>query len=206
MPSCAGDEILAYELQPKSFSSDLVILKQSLREIMSEKLAFLVTVMALIFFMGYSAYASDVGTRENPVPMGSSVDLGDGWQITVLDVIPDATDIVLKENMFNKQPKAGDQFFLTMVAIKYTGSGSSTFNGGYRLRAVGPSSVGYSTFENNPGVIPDPLPSSDVFSGGVIKGYIGWEIKSSDASALEMYDKPLSFGNQANPIFMALYR
>jgi hypothetical protein len=172
---------------------------------MSEKLTFLVAIIVLIFLMGCSAYAADVGTRENPVPIGNSVDLGDGWQIAVVDVIPDATDIVLKENMFNKPPKAGDQFFLAMVAVKYTGSGSSTFNGGYRLRAVGPSAVGYSTFENNPGVIPDPLPNSDVFSGGVIKGYVGWEIKSSDANALEMYDKPLSFGNSNNPIFMALY-
>jgi hypothetical protein len=54
-------------------------------------------------------------------------------------------------------------------------------------------------------VIPDPLPNSDVFTGGAIEGNVGWEIKSSDANALEMYDKPLSIGTQGNPIFMALY-
>jgi len=64
------------------------------------------------------------------------------------------------------------------------GSGSYTFGGSYRLRAVGPLSVGYTTYGNNAGVIPDLLPDSELFSGGVVEGNIGWEIKSSDASAL----------------------
>jgi hypothetical protein len=70
---------------------------------------------------------------------------------------------------------------------------------------VGPSSVGYSTFENSPGVIPDPLPDSEVFSGGEIEGNVGWEIKSSDAYSLVMYDNPISFGDSNERIYMALY-
>jgi len=88
--------------------------------------------------------------------------------------------------------------------LKYTGSNSVSFDGRLRLRAVGPSSVGYSTFENSPGVIPNPLPDSEVFTGGVISGNIGWEIKSSDANALVMYDNPL-FGSKDNRVYMALY-
>jgi len=149
--------------------------------------------------------AQDVGTRENPVPIGTPVDLGDGWQIAVLSVIPDATNVVLKENQFNAPPEPGNQFFLARIQVKYTGSGSDTFGGGYRLQAVGPSSVGYSTFRNSAGVIPDPLPDSELFSGGVIEGNIGWEIKSSDASTLVMYDNPISFGDSKNRMYMALY-
>ena len=137
--------------------------------------------------------------------MGTTVNLSDGWQITVLSVIPDATNIVLKENTFNKQPKEGDQFFLAKVQAKYTGPNSTTFGGSYRLRAVGPSSIGYSTFANNPGVIPDPIPDSEVFTGGIIEGNVGWEIKSSDANALVMYDNPISFGGNNDRVFMALY-
>jgi len=145
------------------------------------------------------------GTRDNPIPIGTAVNLGDGWQIVVLSVAPSATNIVMGENSFNDPPKAGYQFFLARVRAKYTGAGSGTFGGGFRLRAVGPSSVGYSTFENSPGVIPDPLPNSEVFSGGVIEGNIGWEIKSSDASSLVMYDNPISFGGNEDRIYMALY-
>ena len=146
-----------------------------------------------------------MGTREDPIPVGTTVTLGDGWQITVQSVIPDATDIVLKENQFNKLPKSGDQFFIARVQAKYTGPNSATFSGSYRLRAVGPSSIGYSTFANNPGVIPDPIPESEVFTGGVIEGNVGWEIKSSDANALVMYDNPLSFGGNNDRMYMALY-
>lgn len=160
--------------------------------------------VALVALLSVASCA-DVGTRENPVSMGTTVDLGDGWQIKVVNVIPDATDIILKENMFNKQPKPGDQFFIATVEAKYTGSDSATFDGRFRLRAVGPSSVGYSTFENRPGVIPNPLPSSEVFTGGVISGNIGWEIKSSDANTLVMYDNPM-IGSKSNRVYMALYR
>lgn len=144
------------------------------------------------------------GTRENPIPMGTIVDLGDGWEVTVLSVVPNADNAVLQENQFNNPPKSGGQFFLAKVRATYKGSGSSTFRGSYRLRAVGPSSIGYSTFENNVGVIPDPLPDSEVFSGGSIEGYVGWEIRSGDADALVMYDSPLTFG-ETSRLYMALY-
>ncbi|HQF17660.1 MAG TPA: hypothetical protein PLI05_11435 [Methanotrichaceae archaeon] len=68
---------------------------------------------------------------------------------------------------------------------------------------MGPSAIGYSTFENYAGVIPDPLPDSEVFSGGSIEGNIAWQIKSSDAGSLVMYDSPL-FG-RSNRLYMALY-
>lgn len=145
------------------------------------------------------------GTRDDPIPIGTAVDLGDGWQIVVLDVIPSATKIVMGENPFNDPPEAGNQFFLAKVRAKYIGEGSDTFGGRFRLRVVGPSSIGYSTFENSPGVIPDPLPDSEVFSGGIIEGNIGWEVKSSDASSLVMYDSPISFGDNEDRIYMALY-
>jgi len=145
------------------------------------------------------------GTRDDPVPIGTTIDLGDAWQIRVLQVYPDATNMVLRENQFNDPPKPGNQFFIARVRAKYTGSGSDTFGGSYRLRAVGPSSVGYSTFENSPGAISDPLPDSEVFSGGVIEGNVGWEIKSSDASSLVMYDNPISFGDSKDRMYMALY-
>ena len=145
------------------------------------------------------------GTREDPIPMSTTVDLGDGWQVAVMSVIPDATNVVLQENPYNSPPKAGNQFFLARVQAKYNGASSATFGGSYRLRAVGPSSVGYSTFANSPGVIPDPLPDSEVFSGGIIEGNIGWEIKSSDAGSLVMYDNPISFGGNSDRVYMALY-
>ncbi len=146
---------------------------------------------------------STSGSRENPVPMREySVTLSDGWKITVLDVIPDATQLVFSENKFNEPPKSGYQFFLAKIRACYTGSGSDKFEapfiGGlgtsYRLCAVGDSNVVYDN-DNRCGVIPEPLPDSEVYSGGCIEGYIGWEIRTSDAYSLVMFDNPQSFGS-----------
>jgi len=146
-----------------------------------------------------------LGSRENPAPIGRySLTTSDDWKISVLSVIPDATSLVLEENMFNEPPKAGYQFFLARVRACYTGEGSDTFSGSYRLRAVGASNVAYSTFENSCGVIPDELPSSEVFTGGCIEGYVGWEIRSSDANSLMMYDTPLFGSGSSQHTFLSL--
>ncbi|MCK9440648.1 MAG: hypothetical protein M0Q13_04420 [Methanothrix sp.] len=142
------------------------------------------------------------GTREDPVPMGTSVDLGDGWTVKVMSVTSDATNFILRENQFNDPPAAGNQFFIARVRASYEGDGSDTFGGSYRLRAVGSSAIGYSTFENSPGVIPDPLPDSEVFTGGSIEGNIAWQIKSSDSGSLVMYDSEAS---KTGRLYMALY-
>ena len=130
-----------------------------------------------------------VSTRENPVPVGTAAVLSDGWRLTVLSVTPNATAQVLEENRFNDPPAPGFQFFIATVRVTYTGSGSDTFSDS-RLRALGPSSVSYSTYSDNRcGVIPNDFPSlTEVFSGGTISGNVCWSVKSSDAAALVMFD------------------
>jgi hypothetical protein len=39
--------------------------------------------------------SDEAGTRDIPIPFGEAGEVGDGWVITVLDVIPDATDLVM---------------------------------------------------------------------------------------------------------------
>jgi hypothetical protein len=70
------------------------------------------------------------------------------------------------------------------------------------LRAVGPSSVVYSTFVNSAGVIPDKLDKVEAFTGGIVVGNIGWAINSLDANRLLMYD---SYASQDKRLFLALY-
>lgn len=50
--------------------------------------------------------------------MGTPVNLRDAWTVTVLSIMPDATQAILKENMFNDPPKAGNQFFMARVRGK----------------------------------------------------------------------------------------
>ena len=84
-----------------------------------------------------------LGSRENPVPLGVTIETKgeeiaeDHFEITVIDVVPDATSMVLAENQFNDPPESGNQFFMVTLRAKYLGPGSTTFDGSFRLRAVG---------------------------------------------------------------------
>lgn len=131
---------------------------------------------------------SPVGTRENPIPVGVAAPLGDGWVMRVVSTIPNATTAVLAENMFNDPPKPGFQFFIVRVEATYTGPGSKTFDGSFRLRAVGASAVSYSTFSDSCGVIPDEISRAEVFTGGTIAGNECWQIRTSDVGSLLLYD------------------
>jgi hypothetical protein len=144
-----------------------------------------------------------VGTRENPIPLGTPVRLSDGWTITVNSVVPDATAQILAANSLNDPPEPGTQFLMANISATYEGPDSDSFNGSYRLRTVGPSSVSYSTFENSCGVVPDDLTDAEVFTGGTITGNICWAIEASDAEALVMYDDPLTF-EEVERVFLAL--
>jgi hypothetical protein len=143
------------------------------------------------------------GSRENPVPLGTVVDLGNGWHLRVISVTPNANKAIQAENPFNIPPKAGHQFFIARIEAKYTGRGSSHFDGYYRLRTVGSQAVAYSTFENPCGIIPDELPDPEVFTGGVINGNVCWEIRAGEGASLVMFDEP--YPPSATRVFIALH-
>ncbi|MCK9439829.1 MAG: hypothetical protein M0Q13_00185 [Methanothrix sp.] len=132
-------------------------------------------------------FAAELGTRENPLPIGTTMDLGDGWQIKILKVYPDATQKIRNENPFNGKPDEGNQYFMATIEARYSGEKEESFPGRYRLHVVGASSL----VSEPPlwGVVPNDLPiNQDVFPGGVISGNVYWEIKSSDADSLVLYD------------------
>jgi hypothetical protein len=143
-------------------------------------------------------------TRATAVAMGQALVVYGGWTASVVSVTPDATAAVLAENMFNDPPAPGRQFFIARVSATYTGPGSSRFDAGFRLRAVGPSSVAYTTFNDSCGVIPDDIGDPDVFTGGTITGNVCWSMLTSDAAGIVMFDSPLAFGN-IPPAFWRLY-
>ena len=144
-----------------------------------------------------------VGTRSNPIPVGTDIDLGDGWRMRVDSTIPDATAQVLARNQFNDPPEPGRQFFIVRVSATYTGPASRRFDAGYRLRAVGAAGVSYSTFEDSCGVIPDEISAAEVFTGGTVTGNECWQVRSSDVSSLVLYDDPL-LGDDSKRLFFAL--
>jgi hypothetical protein len=139
-----------------------------------------------------------VGTsRDNPFPLGSAGDVGGGWTVTVTNVYPDATALVLAANPFNVPPSPGRQFFMIAVSATYSGPGSSRLGSGFSMRSVGASQVVYTTFDAEfCGVLPEPnidLFDPEVFTGGTVSGNAAcWSIRSSDAASLVMFYEPLA--------------
>lgn len=142
--------------------------------------------------------AGGAGSRGNPHPAGTPVTLEDGWQVTITGADRDATDRVLAHNAFNDPPAPGHQFAIVEVRASYRGREEpSRFDGRFRLGAVGTSgAIGYRTFTDSCGVIPDRLEDPEVYPGGTITGNLCWQVRSPDAATLTVYDtdhEPLVF-------------
>ena len=132
-----------------------------------------------------------LGSRQNPVQFGTEVDVknadDDHWRIAIIDTVPDATRLVLGKNSFNNPPKEGFRFYIVTIRVQYLGPDSTSFRGSYRLRALGVGGVVYTTFENSCGVIPDDLPSPELFTNGTVEGNVCWEVADDDVDSLQMF-------------------
>ena len=132
-----------------------------------------------------------LGSRQNPIQFGTEVDVkntdDDHWRIAVIDTVPDATQLVLGENPFNDPPEEGFRFYVVTIRAQYLGPDSTSFDGYYRLRALGVGGVVYTTYENSCGVIPDDLPSPELFTNGTVEGNVCWEVADDDVDSLQMF-------------------
>lgn len=65
--------------------------------------------------------ASNAGSREEPLPIGSKISTKD-WAVTVNSVTLNANDQVANENTFNDPPEPGMQYMLVNVTADYLGN------------------------------------------------------------------------------------
>lgn len=72
----------------------------------------------------------DEGTRANPAPAGSIIEISDNsgpiWQVQIGAANLNAADIIAAENMFNDAADAGSQYILVPVTYTYVGTTSGT--------------------------------------------------------------------------------
>ncbi len=146
-----------------------------------------------------------VGTRANPVPLGTAGALAGGWRLVVQSVDPKGTDTIRAQSPARAGPTAGFGYFLARIQATNGGSAAASFQASSRLRAVGPSSVPYLTFVSSCGAIPDPLPEAAVGPGGSVTGNVCWTVRTSDAAALVLYDVPPVQGSDPVRLYFALH-
>ena len=125
------------------------------------------------------------GDRDNPVPLGTVADIGGGWRLQVLEVIPDGAATVAAENEFNDPPPAGSTFTLVKVSLGYFGVDDPTSAFQPTISAVGAANLELESFC---GSIPDELDAFvDVFSGGVVVGNLCFVTTTPDSTSLQLY-------------------
>ncbi len=91
--------------------------------------------------------APELGTRDNPAPIGSTVTLIDFgepvWEVTVNAPVWDVNAEVAAANMFNPEPAAGNQYASVPVSVKYIGTKTGTPQFDLQFKYVSPESQGY---------------------------------------------------------------
>lgn len=137
------------------------------------------------------------------VPIGQAAAVGP-WTLTVVEVNPDATDVVLAENQFNEPPGEGEQFYIARIEGTYNGDESSTFWLDMSLKSIGDSSVAYEGFDGSCGVIPDDFDQAgETFPGGTIIGNVCWNVRSADVGSLVMIAEE-SFTPDQDRVFFSI--
>src|SRR5690606_22550320 len=122
----------------------------------------------------------------------------------VVEFFPDATEMVLAENMFNDPPAPGEQFVMVTVEVTYNGSESGSPSFELNFKAVGDASVAYTTYDDSCGVVPnDQFRANELFTGGSIRFNVCWSVPSEDVDSLVMFVEP-TFSFNAKPVFFAL--
>lgn len=136
-------------------------------------------------------------SRDNPVPLGQTADVGGGWSLTINDVNPDADADIAAGTEFNEPPADGNTYVVANITATYNGEGSDT--SGIFVEAVGQSDVAI-----DPGAEGNAVPNepydifNEVFSGGSVTGNVVFEVPTSDIDSLVLIGQALtSFDDRA---------
>ena len=130
--------------------------------------------------------SGDLGTRENPLAIGSSVILDGGqgptWEVTLSAPTLEANQLVLDENMFNEAPPEGFQYALLPVSATYLGDETGTAAWDLEFVFVSAASTTHKEFDFSV-VGPNELSdSNELYEGGVAEGNVFIAIPTLDAA------------------------
>jgi hypothetical protein len=127
------------------------------------------------------------GSKQQPLPIGTSGKFSDGWQFVVTSVNPDAYAAIHEAFPSAAQPSGDQKYVMVSVQAIYVGQGSGVLSA-IRLGALGKSGQTYDQIKNGCGVVPQSLPATLVQPGGGLVGNICFAIPSPDLAALTLFD------------------
>lgn len=130
----------------------------------------------------------DAGTRDAPIPVGQIADIGGDWRLQVLDVIPDAGEMMAANDEFFQAAPEGHVYLLVKLALGYFGVDDPKVGFEPDLAVLGSSSVALDNFCLT--TTPDEVDYFDyVFSGGVLTGYSCYIAPVEQAGTFVLFGK-----------------
>nr|VDG62186.1 Telomeric repeat-binding factor 2 [Streptococcus thermophilus] len=118
-------------------------------------------------------------SRENPLPLGSTVAEGD-WEVTINSVNLDATEEIMKEEPFNEEPEDGMVYIMVNMTAKYTGDESQGENPLIPVSYVSPGGKTYESYDVAI-LVPDRFEVfTTLYNGGDTTGNIGLSVPAED--------------------------
>ncbi len=125
--------------------------------------------------------------RTAPAALGTALDIGDGWTLTVNGANLDADADVVAASEFNDPAPDGQTYVLVDVTIGYEGEESSGSLFSVDFNLIGDSNVSAND-QCGVSTIPNQLDSfADVFPGGAVTGQLCFLATSSDTASLVAY-------------------
>lgn len=111
-------------------------------------------------------------SRSNPIPLGETAVVPPGWEVTVLNVDPDAWPEIQAESMFNDPPEEGYRMFMVTVRVTNVQGGDETdIISSYDFDMVGSRNEVYGGMEHYCGVMPNEL-GAELFPEGTTEGNV----------------------------------
>lgn len=111
-------------------------------------------------------------TRGAPIPFGQTLEVPPGWEVTVIDVNPDAWPVIQAENMFNDPPEEGYRMVLiTLRVVNVQAADKADTITESDFEVVGSRNQVYKTFDRSCGVTPNDL-SAELFPQGTAEGTV----------------------------------
>jgi len=131
------------------------------------------------------AAADEVGSRENPAPLGTTIQIGStagmvDWDVTLGAVTLDADDIVADENRFNEPAPEGFQYAMVPVTVVYRGADTGTPWAELSVDFVSAAGTTHAASDSF-AVVPSPLTDvNELFPGASGSGNVVVAVPSAD--------------------------
>ena len=119
---------------------------------------------------------SEVGSRNNPIPLGVSVVIGD-WRVQVISVNKDALQLVLSSDSYATKPSPNERFLLIKVRATYIGEESGEPSSDLRFKIVGSRG---NTFVKSCGYFMDTFTENgEAFPGATVTGNLCFTVDAN---------------------------